>query len=278
MEFVAETPAGPIAGHTGGDPGGPPVLLLHGGPGMTDYMDDLLGGELGGWRTISYQQRGLEPSATDGPFTVEQHVADAIAVLDAVGVERAVLLGHSWGGHLALQIAAAHPDRVVGLVSVDGLGAAGDDGGMTALGQRLAEGLPPESMTTYAELGQRLSGPEPSDEDATAWLRLLWPQYFADPAAALPYPPSLRLSLAVNAQTNASVLESLANGFASTLKSVTVPAVFLLGERSPMPVSQGEQTAALLPDATVRVVPGAGHLVWYEVPDSVAEALATVSG
>lgn len=277
MEFVAETPAGPIAGHTGGDPSGPPVLLLHGGPGMTDYMDDLLGEELDGWRTISYQQRGLAPSATDGPFTVERHVADAIAVLDAVGVDRVIVLGHSWGGHLALQIAAAHPERVAGLVSVDGFGAAGEDGGVTALAQGLAERLPEESMAAYAEIGQRMTT-DPTDEDALASLRLLWPSYFADPADMLPFPPSLRVSVPGNGETLGSAMESLANGFADRLKSVTVPAVFLLGERSPMPVSQGEQTAALLPNATVRVVPGAGHLVWHEVPGSVAEALATFSG
>src|SRR5206468_16741 len=83
-------------------------LLLHGGPAMSDYMG-LLAPELDGWQAIRYQQRGLPPSAETGPFTVEQHVADAVAVLDELGVDRAVALGHSWGGHLALHLAVAHP-------------------------------------------------------------------------------------------------------------------------------------------------------------------------
>jgi proline iminopeptidase len=68
----------------------------------------------------------------------------------------------------------------------------------------------------------------------------------------------------------ASVAAHQADGFADRLRDIRVPAVFVLGERSPMPVSQGEQTAALLPEAEVIVVPGAGHLPWHEHPGCVA--------
>jgi pimeloyl-ACP methyl ester carboxylesterase len=275
MIVTADTPAGLITGRIDGEPGDPPLLLLHGGPGLSDYMADLLAGELGGWRTICFQQRGLTPSDTGGPFTVAQHVADTTAVLDAAGVERAVVLGHSWGGHLALQFAVAHPERVTGLVIIDSLGVI-DDGGMTAMGQELVGRVPPESAAALAELAGRLNGPNVTDEDALSWLRLLWPGYFADRAHALECPPGLRMSLAGNAMTAASVLESLADGFAARLSSLTIPAVFLLGERSPMPVSQGQQTAGLMPDATVQVVPGAGHLPWHEAPGCVAAALANI--
>ena len=118
--FTIDTPTGSIAGADGGL--GSALLFLHGGPGLSDYAG-LLAPELGGWRTVHYQQRGLPPSSVDGPFTVEQHVADAIAVLDARDVNRAVVVGHSWGAHLALELAVAHPDRVAGLVLIDGPGA-----------------------------------------------------------------------------------------------------------------------------------------------------------
>lgn len=77
--FTAQTPDGPIAGSVSGT--GPP-LLLHGGPGMSDYTR-LLAPELGGWQAVRYQQRGLAPSALGGPFTIERHVADALAVSTA---------------------------------------------------------------------------------------------------------------------------------------------------------------------------------------------------
>ncbi len=267
--FTATTPDGPIAGSASGT--GPPLLLLHGGPGLSDYMD-LLSQEVQGWRAITYQQRGLTPSAENGPFTVERHVADAVAVLDELGIGQAVVLGHSWGGHLALHVAVAHPGRVTGLVLADPLGAV-DDGGFGQHGQALTDRLLPDAVGPYGELAQRLSGPEPADADALASLRLLWPGYYADPAAAPPMPSSMRMSARAYGETIASVVEHLTSGFSERLREVTVPAVFVLGAGSPMPLSQGQRTAALMPGGEVQVVPAAGHLPWHEQPGCVARAL-----
>jgi proline iminopeptidase len=271
-EFVADTAHGAIAGHVFG--AGAPLLLLHGGPALSDYMG-LLYPEAEGWRSVRYQQRGLAPSATTGPFTVERHVADTVAVLDTLGIGRAVVLGHSWGGYLALQLASSHPDRVAGLVIVDPLGAVGD-GGVAEMGQHLAERMPAATAAQFGEVATRLAEPDATDADALESLRLLWPGYFADPAAALPFPPHMRTSLEGYRETFASVAEQLTGGLAEQLGEVRAPAVFVLGEQSPMPVSQGEQTAALVPEAEVVVVPGAGHLPWHERPGCVAAALAGI--
>jgi proline iminopeptidase len=225
----------------------------------------MLDAETRGWRTIRFQQRGLAPSALDGPFTVEQAVADAIAVLDELGVSSAVVLGHSWGGQLALHLALTHPDRVAGLVLVDGYGVVGD-GGITELSQHLTERLAPESLPAFGAVVERL----------TEFLKLLWPSYFADQANIIEYPAELRMSPLVNVGILGSAAEQLASGFAGKLAQVTAPAVLVLGEQSPFPVSQGEQTAALLPGAEVVIVPGAGHLPWHEQPGSVAQALSRV--
>ena len=270
--FRAATPDGPIAGWSAGS--GPPVLLLHGGPAISDYMD-LLGTEVAGWQAVRYQQRGVPPSASAGPFTVERHVADAVAVLDARQISRAVVLGHSWGGYLALHLALARPDRVAGLVMVDSLGAVGD-GGAVSLGQHLVERLLPAAVAPYGEVTARLAGPGPTDADMLASLALLWPGYFADPATAPPIPPHLRASLEAYAGTFTSIAEHMTGDFAGQLRGLPVPAVFVLGECSPLPVSHGRQTAALLPRAEVTVVAGAGHLPWHEAPGCVAAALTRI--
>jgi len=270
--FVAQTSKGPIAGHVSGS--GAALLLLHGGPALTDYMD-MLYPEAEGWRAVRYQQRGLTPSAKSGPFSVERHVADAVAVLDTVGMGRAVVLGHSWGGHLALQLALARPDRVAGLVIVDPLGAVGD-GGVAEMGQHLVDRMSPAAAGQFGEVAARLAGPDPTDADALESLSLLWPSYFADPAAAPPFPPHMKTSLEGYRETFASVAEQLASGFGEKLREVQVPAVFVLGEESPMPVSQGQQTAALMPQAGVEIISGAGHLPWHERPGCVAAALAGI--
>jgi pimeloyl-ACP methyl ester carboxylesterase len=99
------------------------VLLLHGGPGLGfDYLRDLAV-ELAQENDVAwYQQRGLAPSAAEGPFTVELDVADAGRVLDVLGRNTAYVVGHSWGGHLALHVAAALRERLLGVLAVDPLG------------------------------------------------------------------------------------------------------------------------------------------------------------
>ena len=82
--------------------------------------------------------------------------------------------------------------------------------------------------------------------------------------------------MAAYAGTFASVVEQLSGGFSEKLGEVRAPTVFVLGERSPLPVSQGEQAAALIPSAQVEVIPGGGHLPWHEQPGCVAAALAKV--
>jgi len=99
---------------------GTPVLLVHGGPGLSyEYLDGLAA-ELGaGFRIAAFQQRGLAPSTLAGPFTIAQAIDDVIAVLDGLGWQQAVLVGHSWGGHLVLRVAATRADRLLGVLSVD---------------------------------------------------------------------------------------------------------------------------------------------------------------
>ena len=273
--FQADAGSGVLSGWETGE--GPPLLLLHGGPGLSDYMS-LLGAETAGWRSVGYQQRGIAPSTTGGPFTDVQHAADAVAVLDAAGVRQAVVLGHSWGGYLALRLAQAAPERVAGLVLVDPLGATGPDGGASDLGTALPGRLDQATLARLGELAGRIGDRPSTDEEAAEQLALLWPGYFAVPAQAPPPPAGLALSVAGNEEAMASVAESLAGGFGDRLAALRAPAVFVLGERSPMPLSQNQQTAALLPDAEVVVVPGAGHLPWHERPGCVASALTTIRG
>jgi proline iminopeptidase len=271
--FWATSADGTIAGWEVGS--GPALLFLHGGPGMNDY-GRLLSDEVADWRFVSFQQRGVTPSTTGGPFTVEQHVADAIAVLDDRGVDKALVLGHSWGAHLALHLAVTQPDRVAGLVIVDGLGVIGHDGGASELGVTLAARMRPAAAEQMQGLLTELGDSAPTDDVVARQFDLLWASYFADPANA-PAPPELRFSADTNVATMASVREHLAEGFAGLLRSITVPVISLLGAQSPMPVSQGEQTAALMPNAEVRLIPEAGHLPWHEKPGCVAAALADVT-
>lgn len=273
--FSVTTDAGTITG-AAGTGGGPDLLLLHGGPGLSDYMA-VLAGETADWRGIHYQQRGLTPSTVDGPYTVARHVADAIAVLDTLGVGQVVVLGHSWGAHLALQVALAAPERVTGVVAVDGLGPSGD-GHVPELAAALRARLTPDEAERCALIDGRMAAPDATDADLMASTELLWGSYFAVRADAAPMPAGLRASLACAAGTLGSMLsgELARDAFAGKLANLATPTVVLAGAASPIPVAASEETARLLPHGELVVVPDAGHLPWHERPGCVAEALARV--
>lgn len=108
---------------------GPAVLLLHAGIADLRAWDSLIP-ELvaAGFRAIQYDLRGYGRSETQVvPFS---NRADAIAVLDALGIGRACLVGNSMGGQIAIDVAVEYPDRVVALVAL-GAGLGGFDGSLT---------------------------------------------------------------------------------------------------------------------------------------------------
>lgn len=268
QEFVAGSGQDKIVGWVAGS--GPTVLLLHGGPGMSDYSEMLLE-EVAGWRAIGYQQRGLSPSTTTGPFTVERHVADAVAVLDAQRVRRTVVVGHSWGGHLALQLAVAHPERVRAAVTVDGLGVIGD-GGISVLRDELRARLGASAREELEQLDTALSG----DREAVESLKLLWPSYYAEPNHAPQPPGDLRINSQANSLTMTSVAGLLENDqFAIRLRKLDLPVTIVAGEQSPMPVEVARQTWALIAGGRLVLVPDAGHLPWHERPGCLARELAS---
>jgi pimeloyl-ACP methyl ester carboxylesterase len=247
---------------------GPPALLLHGGPGMSDYLADLAA-ELSPVLTVArYQQRGLAPSVVHGDRTVEGHVADAVAVLDALGWDRAWVIGHSWGGHLAMHLAVARPERLLGMVAIDALGAV-PDGGAVALGENLMRGLTDEERVRIEEYSVREEAGEGTAEESLEALRTLWPYYFGDPASAPPM-PDMTIDLEGHLMTWRSVMQHFEDGtLEHGLAQLRMPALILHGAASPIPYSEAERVAELIPGASLRILPGVGHLAWMEQPGSV---------
>jgi pimeloyl-ACP methyl ester carboxylesterase len=263
-------PGGRLGGWVVGD--GVPVLLLHGGPGLSfEYLDDL-GSELGNdFQVAAYQQRGLEPSTVEGPFTIAQAIDDALAVLEFLNWSRALIVGHSWGGHLALRLAAAIPRRVLGVLAVDPLGVVGD-GGMAAFEAEMLARTPQDRRDRAHELDERAMAGQGTPEEALESLRIVWPAYFADPDNAPPM-PLVRMSVPAYSGIIAEVMTGL-DEVADALSSGGVPYGVIAGGASPMPWGQAARASAeLAPRAVLTVIPAAGHFPWLEVPGCVRDAL-----
>lgn len=98
-----------------------PVLLLHGQPGTGADFAAVVAGLPAGTTALAPDRPGYGGNATPaGGF--EANARWALEQLDRAGLERAVLVGHSWGGGVALTAAALAPERVLGLVLVASVG------------------------------------------------------------------------------------------------------------------------------------------------------------
>ncbi|MFI5835630.1 alpha/beta fold hydrolase [Micromonospora sp. NPDC051300] len=104
------------------DTGGPgvPVLYLNGQFATQGYWRRVVAGLGDGWRHITYDERARGRSERSADYSFAAAVRDVDAVLAARGVDRALLVGWSYGAVVAAHWAAHHPDRTVGAVLVDG--------------------------------------------------------------------------------------------------------------------------------------------------------------
>lgn len=272
--FTVTVVGGSLGGWVEGD--GAPVLLLHGGPGLSyEYLDGL-STELGtGFRVAAYQQRGLDPSTLEGPFTVSRAIDDTVAVLDALDWSRALIVGHSWGGQLALRLAAAHPERLLGALAVDPLGIVGD-GGMAAFEAEMMARTPKKDRDRAHELDERAMAGQGTPEEGLESLRMVWPAYFADPENTWPMPP-VRMSVDAYSGIVAEVTTG-SDEVAAALATGRVPYGVIAGAGSPMPWGQAARASAeLSPRAFLKIVAAAGHFPWLESPGCVRAALQRLS-
>jgi pimeloyl-ACP methyl ester carboxylesterase len=266
--FEVAIDGGVLRGHRGGT--GAPALLLHGGAAIPDYMGACAERLDGLFAAIRYTQRGTPPSEGGPPYTIESHASDALAVLDSLGIERAWAIGHSWGGHLALHLGHLRPERLLGLLLIDPLGA--DPTVFSDLDANLRLGLTDEERARVDEIEERRRGGDVGEAELVERFRLVWPQYFAGREAVTP--PPARVGVQSSIETNRSIAahyaaETLVFG----LPGVSLPARFVHGADDPMPLAFTERTAALLEDARVEAIPDAGHFPWLEQPDAFRRAV-----
>jgi non-specific protein-tyrosine kinase len=101
----------------------PPVVLCHGWPEMAfSWRHQIKALSEAGIRVIAPDQRGY--GSTDRPEPVEAYdmehlTADLVGLLDHLGIEKAIFVGHDWGGFVAWQMPLRHPDRVAGVIGLN---------------------------------------------------------------------------------------------------------------------------------------------------------------
>ncbi|MCY3616655.1 MAG: alpha/beta hydrolase [Acidimicrobiaceae bacterium] len=229
---------------------GDPVLFLHGLGGSRTSWEPQLDGLADAFRCIAWDMPGYGASAPSEPLTFAA-IADSVArLLDAAGVQRAHLVGESFGGMHALHTALRHPDRVARLVLANTSPAFGIDG--TDPGTwRAARLAPLDTGVTPADIAEdvltSIAGPALSD----GALAMRVAGFARIPAAGL----------------RAAVECLPAHDVRERLGAIASPALVVAGELdAETPVGYSRILADGLQNAELIVLEGVGHLAVSEVP------------
>jgi proline iminopeptidase len=253
---------------------GAPVVCLHGGPGMWDYLAPLAGLLDDTFTVIRFEQRGCGRSTGVGPFTIAQAVEDLDQVRAALGIGQWAVAGHSWGAELAIRYAAQHQDRTTAVAYISGVGAGNDfreayiaerDRRLGPERERLAElsAIPADERTPELEQEICLLQWRPDCSPGSAAIehaRALWGT--RPPGAAINWAANRGLS-------NDRETEDLRLAAAR----VTCPVTMLFGADDPRPWTASDSLLAALPDASRIVLDRAGHAQWAERPADTRRAL-----
>jgi proline iminopeptidase len=249
---------------------GPPVVVLHGGPGA--HHDYLLPGFdlLGTGRTlIYYDQRGggRSPVGREVPVGWREQVADLEALRVLWGLDRMTLVGYSWGGLLAMLYAIGHPGQVQRLALVSP--APASRAARALFEARFqARTLSPALQAARAEL--RASGLR--ERDPAAYQRRLFEfavaGYFHDPDRVREMTP-FRLT----ERTQKEVWASLGDyDLRPDLRALRLAAHVVHGDDDPIPVESARETAGCL-GAGFTLLRDCGHVPHVEAPAGFVAAL-----
>ena len=239
---------------------GPPVVVLHGGPGAHhDYLLPQYDHLAEGGRTLLYYDQrggGRSPVPRDVPVGWREHVVDLEALRGHWELDRLTVLGYSWGGLLALLYALEHPDRIarLALVSAAPVTAAWRDEFERRFAARMAQPWIARSRADLTASGLSRTDPEKYRRIAFA---LSVAGYFRDPSRAREMTP-FRLT----ERTRQAVWESLGTydlrpRIRQTFPNGTAPRALLLhGIYDPMPLEAARETAALFSTGVIELATG----------------------
>ena len=273
-----------------GDPAAPPILLVMGlGAQLTLWPDEFVEALVAhGFRVIRYDNRdvglsekieaagapnirwmlvksmfGLPVSA---PYGLNDMARDAIGLLDALGIDRAHIVGASMGGMITQHIGASHGPRALSLTSI-----------MSTTGNRRLPRATKEAMTALT------TRPDGADIEA----RVAATMHAARTIGSPGYPPN---EARLEARTRANVARSYyPAGFMrqmaaiisdgdrrAMLGRVTTPTLVVHGDGDPLvPVEGGKDTAASIAGARLEIIPGMGHDLPLALVDTLADMIAS---
>ena len=241
--------------------GAGPVVLLHGFPLTRAMWDETVPALADTYHVIVPDLRGHgESEATDGLYEMADHAGDVLALLDTLGHRQAAVVGLSMGGYILLQLLTSAPERLWAVVLADTMGRADIEERKQARAAQ-AEIIKTEGLAKFAEQ--------------------VLPRMFAPSVPALRPELVERFRRTITSQQPESVVSALL-GLAARpdmiepLKQVRVPTLVIVGaEDLATTPEHAHELAATIPDATLVILPGAGHMSNWEDSEGFNRAVRT---
>lgn len=240
----------------------PTIVFVHGGPGFDHSMFKAFYSQLSDIAQLVYYDHRGNGRSEDGPverWTLDQWADDLRGLCDTLGIERPVVFGTSFGGFVALNYAARHPEHPDKLIVTSTTSKINLD----------------RSLAKFEEVG----GPEvravaerffaePTPENRDEYRRVVLPVY-----TRRPLPPEMLKRVVLRDEVAEHFFrgELLEFDLGPSLQNIACPVLLLAGEEDPIvTIRDSEDLAAALPEhARFERFPNAGHLLAVEDPDRV---------
>ena len=239
---------------------GEPLLLIQGlGGNSLHWGDDFLAGLQDTCELVLYDHRGAGRSGIlEGELTIARLAEDAVAVLDALEIESAHVVGISMGGMVAQELVLNHPERVRTLT----------------LGCSFPGG-PEAKMTDMAVVGMIAEAVLSGDGERAiraGYDVMIGPEYAGDPANYEIYSQVAERYPAPIPTLMAQLSAIVAHDTSSRLADIGVPTLVIHGTADRLLDSvNGELLARLIPGARLELLEGAGHMFFWEQPQRSAQ-------
>lgn len=241
---------------------GEPLLLIQGMSGTHLSWGEPFRNLLEeGFDVVAFDNRGIGLSERfDGSFTIAELAEDTAELLDRLEIESAHVVGISMGGMIAQELALAHPGRLRSLTL-----------GCTYCGGEGSRLMPQENVE---KLGAAMASGNRDEAIRASYEINLSPAFRADETSYAAFHEMATRVPAAKKVIELQVQAIFGHDTSGRIGEISVPTLIVHGtEDGVLPIDNGRQIAALMPQARLEVLEGVGHMFWWEQPQRSAELI-----